>query len=175
MIKDNQLIRINGCEDYAIDRNGNVYSYKSDKVLKQGKNHRGYSQVCLTVNGQKLTKKVHRLVAEAFIPRENGKNQVNHKDGNKANNSVANLEWCTNSENQLHAYRKLGKKSNGGGGGKTKVYCVETGYRYGSISEASEKTGIFIANISRSCRSGIRAGGYHWKYIRGGRKYEHIR
>lgn len=173
MIKDSCFTRIKGFEDYGIDKKGNVYSFKNGKVLRQGKTHKGYLQVCFTVNGKKVTKRVHRLVAEAFLPKENGKEQVNHKDGNKTNNNVDNLEWCTNSENLKHAYRVLGIENKGGGGGKTEVCCVETGCCYNSISEASEKTGIYIANISRACKKGYTAGGYHWKYINGGRKYEH--
>lgn len=173
MIKDSDFVKIKGFEEYGIDKSGNVYSFKNKKVLKPSKNHKGYLQVCITINGKKITKRIHRLVAETFIPREDGKEQVNHKDGNKTNNNIYNLEWCTNSENLKHAYRVLGIKNHGGGGGKTEICCVETGCCYISISEASKKTGIWVANISRSCKTGCKAGGYHWEYLNGGRKYEH--
>jgi len=65
---------------------------------------RGYMQVALSINKKHTCFKVHRLVAEAFIINHDNKPQVNHKDGNKLNNSVYNLEWVTSSENQKHAY-----------------------------------------------------------------------
>ena len=68
-------------------------------------NGTGYYKVFLYKNGKKCQKLVHRLVAEAFLERPEGKDFVNHIDGNKKNNNVENLEWCTRSENMLHAYR----------------------------------------------------------------------
>jgi hypothetical protein len=65
---------------------------------------RKYSMVSLSKKGTVYKKYVHRLVAEAFL--ENPKETVNHKDGNKQNNSVSNLEWCSYSENNKHAYRQ---------------------------------------------------------------------
>lgn len=65
----------------------------------------GYLIVTLSVSPKKKRISIHRLVAKAFIPNPDGKPQVNHIDGNKRNNHVLNLEWCTSSENNFHAYR----------------------------------------------------------------------
>jgi hypothetical protein len=78
------------------------------KLLKAGKSKSGYYIVSFCVDGVKSNQTVHRLVARAFIANELNKPQVNHKDGNKLNNHVDNLEWVTVSENGLHAYRTLG-------------------------------------------------------------------
>ena len=78
------------------------------KLLKQGKSKSGYLIVSFCVDGIKSNQTVHRLVARAFISNESNKPQVNHKDGNKHNNHIDNLEWMTASENGLHAYRVLG-------------------------------------------------------------------
>ena len=80
------------------------------KVLKQGKSKSGYLTVSFSVDSVKNNHSVHRLVARAFIPNELNKPQVNHKDGNKHNNHVDNLEWMTASENGLHSYRVLRNK-----------------------------------------------------------------
>lgn len=72
-------------------------------IIKNATISKGYQGVTLTKEKKRYPKKVHRLVAEAFIPNANNKPQVNHIDCNKKNNCVDNLEWCTNSENQLHA------------------------------------------------------------------------
>jgi len=81
------------------------------KVLKQGKASNGYLTVSFCVDGIKSNQSVHRLVARAFITNESNKPQVNHKDGNKHNNHVDNLEWMTRSENGLHAYKVLGNSA----------------------------------------------------------------
>lgn len=76
-----------------------------EKVLKQADRGRGYLVVTLCKKGGKKLFSVHRLVAGAFLNNEEGKRSVNHKDGVHGNNRIGNLEWCTHSENELHAYR----------------------------------------------------------------------
>jgi len=76
---------------------------KKEKVLNINYHTDGYPQTQLNVDGKFRTIKIHRLVAEAFLPNPKCFLIVNHKDGNKANNSADNLEWCTSSENVRHA------------------------------------------------------------------------
>jgi len=103
---------------YEINRNGQVRSmdrtttrkngttwFRPSTLLKTRIDKYGYEIVTLWIHGECFTKKVHRLVAEAFIENPEGKKEVNHKDGNKINNHVNNLEWNTSSENKLHAFK----------------------------------------------------------------------
>lgn len=94
---------IDGFDGYYISSWGRVYSDKLNDFLKLNSTEKGYLRADLYKNGKPVHKKVHRLVAEAFIPNPGKKPQVNHKDGNKQNNSVTNLEWVTNQENSYHA------------------------------------------------------------------------
>lgn len=88
---------------YNISDKGEVFSKRSGKYLKLSHKKNGYVYIELNVDGKVTYKRVHRLVAEAFIPNPNNKPFVNHIDGNKSNNSVDNLEWVTGSENNIHA------------------------------------------------------------------------
>lgn len=73
------------------------------RVLKTQTDKKGYHRVRVSVEREKVTYKIHREVAKAFLPNPDGLPQVNHKDGNKENNSASNLEWVTNTENARHA------------------------------------------------------------------------
>ena len=87
----------------TIYKDGRVAHF-SNNILKQSPNKKGYMRVYLSKNSKKYTKTVHRIVAETFILNPENKRTVNHKDCNKLNNSVDNLEWATNLENMQHAF-----------------------------------------------------------------------
>ena len=86
---------IKGYPNYEVSNLGNVRNKKGN-VLKPEETERGYLRVNLFNNGKVKHHKIHRLVASTFIPNENNFPQINHKDENKKNNKVDNLEWCTN-------------------------------------------------------------------------------
>jgi len=101
---------------YQVSSFGRVKSFvvRSEGVIRKGVPAWGYLQVQLKGNGDgsSETKKIHRMVAEQFIPNPENKPEVNHEFGIKTDNMVWVLKWATTSENALHAYRKLGKKNN---------------------------------------------------------------
>lgn len=79
------------------------YSIRKEKYTKMGPNSRGYTNAALTKGGVPKIIGLHRLIAIHFIPNPENKPQINHKDGNKSNNKINNLEWCDASYNQTHA------------------------------------------------------------------------
>ena len=120
---------------------------------------------------------IHRLVAEAFIPNPDDLPIINHKDENKLNNVVSNLEWCTHKYNSNYGTinKRLSKKKINNTYNMTPIKCVETNIIYKSIHDASRQTGINVQNIAECCKGGsyckrngyvrrYTAGGYHWEY-----------
>lgn len=93
---------IENYERYEISENGDVRNKNTGYVMKKRLTFDGYVKVTLNENSKSKDFRVHRLVAEAFIPNHKGKETVNHKDGNKENNHVDNLEWATRSEQNTH-------------------------------------------------------------------------
>lgn len=139
---------------YQVSNCGRVKSLKfgKEKFLKLRKYGRGYLSVDLCKDGKVKPFKVHGLVAIAFIPNTENKPQVNHKDENKENNCVWNLEWCTNQYNKEYSSGK-------------KILCVETNKVYPSAHEVERQTGINSGNIIKCCKGKLKTtGGYHWQY-----------
>jgi len=103
------LIKIRDVEGYEglyqITEDGRVWSVKTAMWLKGWINTGGYLQVDLKGRQKRYMPRIHRLVAEAFLPNSENKRVVNHKDGNKLNNTKDNLEWVSDSENITHAYK----------------------------------------------------------------------
>lgn len=102
--QDYQIKDIPGFEGlYACDTKGQIYSYRSNKFLTPSKNKRGYLHVTFSVDKKRYDYRVQRLIAMTFLDNPENKEQVNHKDGNKLNNCIENLEWVTPEENIEHA------------------------------------------------------------------------
>jgi hypothetical protein len=95
---------------YEVSNLGNIRRKKS-KRLRRVDYATIYPTVLLSVKGKHKTLRVHRIVAKAFLPEKEGRNHINHINGDKQDNRVDNLEWVTQAENNLHSYRVLGKKS----------------------------------------------------------------
>lgn len=93
-------------EKFEASTDGHIRNVKTGTVYKEFVNKNGYCQVAVSLGSRKSIKvfKVHKAIAETFIPNLDEKPQVNHKDGNKLNNNVDNLEWMTNAENTQHAF-----------------------------------------------------------------------
>lgn len=143
--------------------NGVVATYKSHIVGTSNKKC-GYLEARLTIDKNKsIYRLVHRLVLSAFNPIDNmDKMEVNHKDENKLNNKLENLEWMTSKENCNYGTRniKCGKASS------RMVRCIETGVIYNSGKEAAELTNATRSGIS-NCLNGKRnkSGGFHWEEV----------
>ena len=134
---------------------------KVKEKITQGTINVGYRRICLTKNKVEKNKHIHKLVAEAFIPNPNNYSYVNHIDGNKQNNYIDNLEWCTLYQNNTHAYKTGLRKSTD----ITPIlqYDLEGNFirEYKSINEASKETNLDIRHISRNINGiGKQIGGY---------------
>lgn len=95
---------IKGYENYQIDENGNILNTVTHKMLKGSIGEHGYKYYRLSKDGVKKMFYAHRLVAETYIPNPENLPVVNHKDGNKQNNNIDNLEWVSYSGNVSHAH-----------------------------------------------------------------------
>ena len=145
-------------EDYIITKDGEVFNKRNGHKVKPQINGTGYYRVGI---GGKLHF-VHRLVAKLYIPNPENKPQVNHKDGNKLNNSVDNLEWVTNKENTIHAIKTglqpIEEKSKVAKLKRSQVQFIK------SHDEMTRKELADLFNISENTISDIRTG-KTWKTV----------
>lgn len=140
------------------------YQQVNERLLAQVPDKDGYLRVCLSKNGQHVPVLVSRLVAGAFIPNPDGLPVVNHKDENKQNNNVDNLEWCTVKYNTCYG-TGLQRAAMKQGRSVLQIKDGEILGEYYSTQNASKQTGIPQANIYRVCRGkGNTAGGYQWRF-----------
>jgi len=95
---------------YMVSDLGRIYSVKNNKICKYSYDQRGYPQVVM-YGSKRISRRVHRLVALAYVPNPYNKREVNHKDGNKLNTRASNMEWCSSKENTLHAF-EMGLRCN---------------------------------------------------------------
>lgn len=155
--------------DYFVSNFGRIKTVNYDgsgqeRIMSPYDVH-GYKRIRIFENKNSRSVGVHRLVAEMFIPNPEDKPFVNHIDGNKSNNNIKNLEWCTPSENSLHAFRMLKIKPHGGRK-KKKVRLVETGQTFNSIREASNATGHNRTSIISCCKGRYKSSNkMHWEYV----------
>ena len=162
---------------YQVSNLGNIYSFYSNKKLSFGIDTSGYRIVTLWKNRKGKTKTIHRLVAETFIFNPNNYPIINHKDENKQNNSVDNLEWCTCQYNINYSSRDgiaiSERMKNNNNAKKRKVKCITTGEIFNSLADAGRKYNIYGTDISKNCRGKQNYTGKHpvtkeplkWEYI----------
>ena len=155
---------------YQISNLGNIKSYPKKYqhcdtvILNPSTNQYGYKYVCLYKNGKCKNYLIHRLVAMNFIPNPDNLPQINHKDENKINNCVNNLEWCSNEYNAAYGTRNI--RNSITQGTKISQYDKHNNYiaSYHSINQAAKITGISQGNISSVIqRRRKSAGGFIWK------------
>ena len=153
-----------GKEKFLVSNIGRIMRKETGHIYPPQINHQGYYQCGLCDNGKGFIAKCHREVAKAFIENPCNKPCVNHIDGNRLNNNLENLEWCTYRENSLHSVHVLGNKPNVPVGKSVK--CVETGNVYPSIEECARMTGSISKHISACCNKRRKThNGFHWEFL----------
>jgi hypothetical protein len=164
---------IGGHYRYGVSEDGIIVNLETGKILKLTPDKDGYLCFISCINYVKKCLKVHRVVAEVFIPNPNNYPQVNHKNFNKQDNRKGNLEWCTDQYNKQHLWttcpiKPRTPRKHGADSDKAKAVLqfsldgLKIG-EWGSVIDAINDTGI--VNISACCKGKLRtAGGYRWSY-----------
>lgn len=150
---------------YQVSNLGNVKALgnggsnaSKERILKPAKDKKGYLMVWLCKEGKRKMCKVHRLVGMVFLSNPNNLPEINHRDEDKTNNNVTNIEWCDRGYNVNYGTRnqKVSKQ----------VLCVETNKIYPSTMEVQRELGFANQNISKCCNGKCKTyKGFHWQYV----------
>ena len=151
------LGRVRSMDRYVKEHSGKTQFRKGQIIKPKENKDNGYLQLALNKDAKRKMKYVHILVAETFIENTNQLETVNHKDGNKLNNCVDNLEWASYSENNKHAYDELNRSVANEGCTPKNVYIIDTQNIslsfYSSITETSQSIGLSHTQINRYIHS----------------------
>lgn len=165
LYKVSNIGRIMSCERY-VNTCGGGKRLLGEKILKPFKCPGGYCEVSLWKNNKYKTTMVHRIVAVAFLNNPNNFPEVNHKDENKENNCIENLEWCTSKYNANYGSRTQKMKDKKPS--KPVIMMDKSGNvvkKYNSLGDASRETGFDISAIIRVCKGKQKTSmGYKWIY-----------
>ena len=146
---------------YMVSNTGKVKNIITDKQLNGSVSNRGYVRYDLCIDGKRIAKSGHRLVADAFLPIDEDRPYINHIDGNKTNNVLTNLERCSCKENSQHAFTVLGIKP----ATRKAVRCIETGKIYESACDAERDLNISNSEINRCCNGNRKSThGLHFEF-----------
>jgi len=156
-------------------KHNNFYINKKNKLIKLSQfiNQEGYPTVRIQKNKHRKYFTIHRLIGRVFIINKENKSQINHKDGNKKNNILSNLEWVTQSENQKHAFKIGLNKSNM----KNKTGKLHPNSKsvlqlkdnkiikvWESVNLAIEKLNLHRTNVYTAIKNNWKCYGYYWRY-----------
>lgn len=153
--------------NYQISNYGNVFSKNKHGLLIPCDDSHGYLMVHLWKNNQQYVKKIHRLVAEVFLENPNNLQDVNHKDEDKYNNNISNLEWISRKDNLNYGTRSKRESEKK----KKPIYQIDRNtleiiQRFDSAKDAGEFTGINKNNINLVCNYKRKtAGDYIWRFV----------
>lgn len=151
---------------YGITEDGKVWSFYTNKFIKHSYLNTGYPMVTLWDGKKSHGRTLHRLVAEAYLPKIEGKPHVNHKDSDRTNPHVSNLEWCTRSENMQHGLKsgnfdgKLGRKGKQNGNcrhsSEVVAAIVKERNEGSSLKELSNKYNVSLGYVWKLCAGQFR-------------------
>lgn len=148
---------------YNVSDEGRVMNRRTGRIMKTSIDKRGYETVQLSDNCKKYDRRVHRLVAEAFDDGSHEGMEVTHRDKNRRNNRLDNLEWSTRKEIIADTFRNGREQTHR----KKPIRCIETGVVYESIKDCSECMGIDRSSISKRANNpAVKSqDGYHFEFV----------